>query len=513
MRFRDPGYTPAFRDVAGLLEVLEKTADEDEAKLAERAVLRLDPMHRERAAELVVARAKAAVRPGRGRLTRLVGRMAEGPAAPVATAWLVEALADADPKTRHTAARAIAKVEPTGEIAGAVIAAWDRGGEDDRRALADALGRLGGPEAKRRLAGASDRKTVRASLILERTEARAAPGAIDLEARPSETLRIRFHSRAGLEPVVAMELGDAWKPRVVAPGVVEAELEGPLARALAVRTATHVSFPIDAKAGALVGRILSDASLDVLRTFTKGRPIRFRLAWAGGGKRRARAWEVAARIREATKELVNDPRESTWEIVVGEDETLELVPRGFEDRRFSYRGALVPASSHPTIAAAIALVAPRSAKDVVWDPFVGAGAELVERAKLGAYARLVGTDLDPKAAEAARANLAAAGVRNATVEVADALEWARTVREPIHAILSNPPMGRRVQRGSHRDVLEAFVDRAAEVLAPGGALVWTVPEPKRILARASRAGLVLERSWSIDMGGFPADLAVYRKRV
>ncbi len=508
MRFRDPGYTPAFRDVAGLLEHLDKTEDEDEAKLVERAILRLDPMHRERAAEAAVARARAAVRPGRGRLTRLVGRMAEVEAA---KAWLVEAVGDADPKTRHTAARALSKVDPTPAIGRAVTAAWDRGGDDDRRALAPALARVGGEEAKKRLAGGSGRETVRASLILERTEARAEPGAIDVDASPAQPRTIRFHARRGLEPIVAMEIGEG--ARVIGPGVVEAMLEGPLSRALAVRTATHVSFPIATKAGSLVDRILSEASLDVLRTFTKGRPIRFRLAWAGGGKRRARAWEEAARIRDATKELVNDPRASTWEIVVAEDDTIALVPRGFEDRRFAYRGALVPASSHPTIAAAIAFVAPRRADDVVWDPFVGAGAELVERAKLGPCAKLVGTDLDPKAAEAARANLAAAGIANATIEVADALEWAKEAREPVTLILSNPPMGRRVQRGTHHDVLETFVDRAARVLAPGGALVWTVPEPKRIRARAARAGLVLERAWSMDMGGFPADLAVYRKPV
>lgn len=508
MRFRDPGYTPAFRDVAALLELIDKTEDDDEAKLAERALLRIDPMHRERAAEAAVARAKGAVRPGRGRLTRLVGRLADAAAA---KAWLVEALADADPKTRHTAARALAKVEPTDAIAAALVAAWDRGGDDDRRALADALGRIGGAEAKRRLAGARDPKAVRASIILERTEARTQSGAIDVAATPKTPLRVRYHARRGLEAIVAMEVGEG--ARVIAPGIVEATLDAPLSRALAVRTATHVSLPIADGAGSLVDRILSPATLDVLRTFTEGRPIRFRLSWAGGGKRRARAWEVAERIRDATKELVNDPRASTWEIVVGEDDAIELVPRGWDDPRFAYRGALVPASSHPTIAAAIALVAPRRDDDVVWDPFVGAGAELVERARLGPYARLVGTDVDPKAAAAARANLEAAGVGNATIEVADALAWAPNEREPVSLIVSNPPMGRRVQRGSHKDVLEAFVDRAAEVLAPGGALVWTVPEPKRIRARATRAGLIHDRSWSIDMGGFPADLAVYRKRV
>ena len=36
------------------------------------------------------------------------------------------------------------------------------------------------------------------------------------------------------------------------------------------------------------------------------------------------------------------------------------------------------------------------ADDVVWDPFVGSGTELVERALAGPYARLLGSDTDPR---------------------------------------------------------------------------------------------------------------------
>jgi hypothetical protein len=71
-------------------------------------------------------------------------------------------------------------------------------------------------------------------------------------------------------------------------------------------------------------------------------------------------------------------------------------------------------------------------------------------------------------------------------------------------------MGRRIQRGTHADLLERFVERAAAVLEPGGHLVWTVPEAKKIEAKARRVGLSLQRSWTIDMGGFQADLAVYK---
>lgn len=483
MRFRDPGYTPAFRELGALLELVDE-GDDDAVK----AILRIDAQHRPKIAKAVAERARKAVRPARGRLTRLAGRVG-------AVEWLVDAVGDEDPKTRHTAARALSRIDATPGIAKAVLAAWDEGNEEDRRALADALARVGGDEAKKRLP-----KTTRASLMLERDEARATTeAAIDVDASLEEPRPIRFHSRAGLEAIVAMEIGEA---KVVRAGVVEAMLRGPLSRALAVRTATHVSFPHRAKD--IVDVV---ATAPELRTFTKGRPIRFRVA----GTTRAEAWKIAERTRAIADDVVNDPRASTLEVFVDEvagEGVVHLVPRGYEDQRFTYRTELVPASSHPTIAAAIALVAPRKAMDVVWDPFVGAGAELVERARLGPYARLVGTDIDPKAVHAARTNLANAGVKGALIEESDALAY--DVRPTL--ILTNPPMGRRVQRGTHRDVLERFVERAAEVLTPGGHLVWTVPEPKKIEARARRAGLSLERSWSVDMGGFEADLAVYRKR-
>src|SRR5690606_28099121 len=148
--------------------------------------------------------------------------------------------------------------------------------------------------------------------------------------------------------------------------------------------------------------LTSRDALALLRRLTRERPIRFRLSWARGGHRRALAWRVAELVRATTPDLVNDPTASTWEARVDDARgrvAVALIPRGYDDTRFAYRRETVPASSHPTVAAAIARAAPRSARDVVWDPFVGAGAELVERARLGP-ARLVGTDVDARALDA-----------------------------------------------------------------------------------------------------------------
>jgi predicted RNA methylase len=540
-RVRDTGYTPGIRDLGALLDLL---ADEDEelARATERAVLRIEARHRSRLVSETLSRAQSATRPARGRLTRLVGRLATtAPATAVveARAWLVGALADADPKTRHTAARSLGKLRPAEaaereRLERALLEAWERGGDDDRRALADALGKVGSKAARDRLAQAQGdgarssgapapglaQRATRAALMIDRSQSREHPIAIDPARELQGPVAIRFHARTGLEGIVEAELGDDWRPRVAGPGIVDARLVGPLARATAIRTALHVGFPLDPVpvreelAEAIVRAILEPRSLAILRAFTHtdGGPIRFRLAWTRGGHRRALAWRCAELIGAATAELVNDPTESTWEVVVEDHPdrvAIELVPRGFTDERFAYRTATVSASSHPTIAAALVRVVPPRADDVVWDPFAGAGVELVERARLGPYRSLVGTDVESNAIEAARVNLAAAGITGARLEVSDATSFDPG---PVSVIVTNPPMGRRVQRGTHGELLERFVDHAARLLVPGGVLVWTAPDPTRLHARAERAGLVLERAFTVDMGGFPAELSVHRKK-
>jgi 23S rRNA G2445 N2-methylase RlmL len=216
-------------------------------------------------------------------------------------------------------------------------------------------------------------------------------------------------------------------------------------------------------------------------------------------------------VAERAPELVNDPTQSTWEAVVDVKRRfveVELVPRALVDPRFAYRVADVPAASHPTIAAALVRVAGIDPRDVVWDPFVGSGLELIERARAGAFARLVGSDSDPKALDAAGANLRSAGIR-ADLELGDALTLTP---RGVSLVVTNPPMGRRVARHAGlAPMLDAFVAHAAKVLAPGGRLVWIAPSPKRARAAGERAGLSLTRAHVIDMGGFEGELQRWEK--
>src|SRR5262249_53407527 len=156
-----------------------------------------------------------------------------------------------------------------------------------------------------------------------RDRARSSPASIDPSQKHDGPLRVRFHARAGLEDLVADELGSGFgPPRTIGPGVVEAELRGPLERALALRCPTHVGLPIDVpgsgdKAEAIVGALTSPAALGILRAFTRideGAAIRFRLEIKPGGHQRALVWRCAELVRERTHAIVNDPRESTWSV-------------------------------------------------------------------------------------------------------------------------------------------------------------------------------------------------------
>jgi 23S rRNA G2445 N2-methylase RlmL len=241
--------------------------------------------------------------------------------------------------------------------------------------------------------------------------------------------------------------------------------------------------------------------------------LRFRLAFRGGGKRRSAVWRVAAEIAAKVPELINDPTDSPWEAQVFEAPGLvrvELSP-AIDDPRFTYRKGDVPAASHPTIAAALVRIAGIDADDAVWDPFVGSGTELCERALAGPYRSLVGSDIEPRALGIARVNLEAAGVRDALLVQGDATSRPPPGSPPTR-IITNPPLGRRVQRASALGpLLDKFLVHAAYVLAPGGRLVWISPFARRHREMAASRGLSLIEAREVDMGGFTAEMQVLAK--
>ncbi|MCX5740975.1 MAG: methyltransferase, partial [Proteobacteria bacterium] len=251
-----------------------------------------------------------------------------------------------------------------------------------------------------------------------------------------------------------------------------------------------------ALADAIVRAIVAPRVRGLLARWTRG-AIRWRLGFAEGHKR-AIVWRVARDVMAAAPELVNDPTATSWDILVDDEaDALELVPRRAADPRFAWRVADVPAASHPTIAAALARVAGVRPDDGVWDPFCGSASELVERARLGPYAWLVGSDLDEQALVAARANLAAAHV-DATLALADAAAYA--CHPAASLVITNPPLGSRVQVDA-ATLLVACLPSIVRQLGPGGRLVWITPATRRTTPAAEALGLVRTVDLGVDLGG------------
>jgi 23S rRNA G2445 N2-methylase RlmL len=510
----DPGFVPGVAHFEALFGLLA-TATRDEAPRIERVLARGG----ERALAAVLEELPRAAPGCRARLVSVLGRLAD----PGARDMLRSALADSDPLVVRRAVTALGKLDFDPETDTALRATWSAADVTLKRALAAALGKVGGPDAPALLRATQRtdaelaRITNKALLLLERRHTRLAPSAIRTTAPLGVSLPLLAECRAGLAELLASELKPLGRATVRSPSLVELPFAGSLDALFVARTALGFGLRLELRAttdqgtaDAIAEALAREPAPSALRAWTDG-AVRYRLCFSEGGHQRALVFRIAEAIRRRRPELVNDSRAPSWEIVVvrqAEQPHLVLVPRGYEDPRFSYRKRDVRAASHPTIAAALARAGGVRPDDVIWDPFVGSGLELVERARLGPYRTLVGSDIDSDALAAARENLAAAGVR-AELRGGDALELHPA---GVSLILTNPPMGRRLVRDSSLgSLLDAFVRHSARVLVPGGRLTWLSPLPERTRATARAAGLRASPGTLVDMGGFEAELQRFER--
>lgn len=504
------GFTPGRKDVGPLLSLLGTATDED-AKLVERALVPLG-------ASLVgpiVGSLVAAEPPGRHRLVELLGRLSEHEGAREA---LLAALADADPRTRKAGARALGKMHDAGNEDALLGALGTESRLEVQRAIVEALGKSGGKQALDALRARTDTDPLlvqmreRAVLMLDRT-ARRSEGSLDASAKASEPVTVLLRCREGIESILREELGgDAV---VVESGLVRTTVSGALSDLARARTWTSVALPLgEAPYEGDVAEAVAARLVDArprLATWTRG-ALRFRLSWVGHGPRRAVSFRVAELVARADPSMVNDPSESDWEIEVhdkGGRLRLLAVPKSWEDGRFAYRLGDVPAASHPTLAAAIVFLGGVRDDDIVWDPFVGSGLELVERARRGRYRELWGTDTSAEALKVAKANLDSAKVKGAHLLEKDARHFAP---RGVTLVLTNPPMGRRVQSAENLDaLLGPFTNNLGVALAPGARFAWITPRPRSTDPWLQSSGFERQERHPVDMGGFVAELQRWRK--
>lgn len=269
-----------------------------------------------------------------------------------------------------------------------------------------------------------------------------------------------------------------------------------------------------------VTRVLTGAPTRRLLTTLSRGPVRYRLHLVDGGPQRALVHRIASEVARLAPELKNDPIASPWQVEVTTHAGLriELLPRHLTadpqtplsapDARFAYRRQTVAAASHPPLAAALARLLAAGPDDVVWDPFVGGGSELVEVALLGRCRRLIGGDLDDAALSAARENIAAADVSGVTLLRADALSAPPA---GVTHVICNPPMGRRTRPGQLSAFLRDFVAHIARGLPVGGRFVWVSPQPNLTVDSGRQNGLTLRSARPVDLNGFWGQIEVWDK--
>jgi 23S rRNA G2445 N2-methylase RlmL len=411
---------------------------------------------------------------------------------------------DANDETPATTERSASAV--VDEARQALIARWDAADvtPDERRALAEALGKIGGDESLARLRALDPgadaelaRRRDRALLIADRTAKRSEDSRVMVDVDPPAPLHVRLRCKPGLGALLVEDLAArGFAPKAHGDGAADVKLDRAwsalFASRLWERGAIRVPL-VNHEPETIVRALTAPPIRALLEAWTHG-PIRWRLGFPEGHKR-AVVWKVAKEVTAKAPELVNDPTQTTWDVFVSDD-ALEISPRRLDDPRFAWRVADIPAASHPTVAAALAYVGGAKHGDRVWDPFAGSAAELIERTRLGTYASLVGTDLDDTALAAARLNLASANV-DATLVNADARSYDAG---EIDLIVTNPPLGSRVQLDATA-LMVACLPRFAQALGPGGRLVWITPSQRKTTKVAEGVGLRRTRFLPVDLGG------------
>ena len=543
-RLSDQGFTPAVRDLPALLELL-RSNNEDLHKSVERALTRQP----EAAFTLISDALFAASPPFRGRLARVIGKLAFTLNNDASRVALLSLLDDSDDKSRRNAIIAAGKLtHPSVETA--LIARISKETRDDiLSSVAEALGKVGTPQAydalkKLRSSCTGDRSAKlltsldKALVMLGRTEQRtqssSAP-SVHLTALSNNPPPVRLSCRVGFEELVRQEVLSQCpnaKVQIAGPGTVlvtgaapvlllNAHVWSDLRFALQVQREKDAAATIAATLSSpnttqllesLLGSTLSTSKSVSPKASQASTKVRFRIAFAQGGHHRSLVWSVATALQQHPW-LVNDPTQSDFELWVEHPEnvphlTLSLRPLDLGFDRFAYRKADVPAASHPTVAAALARVSwlhsDAKKKHVIWDPFVGSGVDLIERHRLGRVHKLWGSDTSKEAIAAASTNARSAQVELNLIQ-GDALYLPAP--QGLTDILTNPPMGRRVQNtGGIKTLLDRFLSKAYGHLPHGGTLVWATPWSRSHAQLAKTLGFTVGEQYLFDMGGFEAEI-------
>jgi 23S rRNA G2445 N2-methylase RlmL len=250
-----------------------------------------------------------------------------------------------------------------------------------------------------------------------------------------------------------------------------------------------------------------------------GRRLRFRVVARQVGDHEFRRVDLQrvvelgiAERRDHTWRLDEDAADvEFWATQIGGELLLGIRLSDEQMRHRDYKIAHRPGSLRPAVAAAMAWLSDPRDDDIVLDPFCGVGTVLIERAHLGRYRNLIGSDRDPGAIRAARENI---GPRFKPVELHD--DWDAgalpLADASVSKIAANLPWGLR--HGSHVVNRRRYGDWLAEmnrVLAPEGKMVLLTAEWRLMRDLTERGAVAIEKMWRVTVLGAPASLYLCKK--
>ena len=245
-----------------------------------------------------------------------------------------------------------------------------------------------------------------------------------------------------------------------------------------------------------------------------GRRLRFRVIARQVGEHEYRRVD----LKRAIELGIEERRDHTWRLdeeaadvefwatQIGGELLIAVRLSDEHMRHRDYKIAHRPGSLRPSIAAAMAWLSEPRDDDIVLDPFCGTGTVLIERAQLGRYRNLIGSDRDSGAIRAARENI---GPRYKPIELhedwdAGALPLADA---SVTKIVSNLPWG--IKHGSHAANRRLYADWIAEmnrVLAPKGKMVLLTSEWRLMRELVDRRRLAVEKMTRVTILGAAASL-------
>jgi tRNA (guanine6-N2)-methyltransferase len=246
-----------------------------------------------------------------------------------------------------------------------------------------------------------------------------------------------------------------------------------------------------------------------------GRRLRFRVVARVTGEHEFRradfehavARGIAERIDHTWRHEDQAGEVEWWATLIGSELLLAIRLTDDRMRQRGYKVAHLPGSLRPSAAAALAWLSGPGDEDVVLDPFCGAATILIERAHLGRYQMLIGTDRDAAALEAARANV---GPRYQPIRLERAGAAALPLDDAsVDKVVTNLPWGRRFgSPAENRARYPKWIAEMQRVLRPGGTIVMLTAET-RLMRELERRGVFTPSSIArVSVLGMPAAIYV-----